>query len=495
MAADGADVALRPKSFTLLRYLAENAGRLIGREELMRVVWPGVFVTEDSLIQCVMEVRRALGDDERRLLRTVPRRGYLFAAQVSRAAAAPPATAPTHAPPRIDRPVVVVLPFTNMTGEQTQEHLADGITEDLTTALSHARWFSVIARNSAFTYKGRAVDVRQVGRELGAGYALEGSVRTAGSRVRVTAQLCSTEGGQHVWARSFDGDLTDLFAFHDGITAAIVSTVEPSLRLAEAERSRSKPTDSLGAYDLYLRALPQRYLARADNDAALRMLRRAVALDPSFSAAKGNLAGLICVRVTQGWAETGEAAEALRCAREVAETDSEDDPTALAWAAHALTYLGRDYDAGLDASERAVSLAPNAALVLLFHGWNRLYAGDWRTALVEIERAMRLSPVDPAMFYFTIARCGAHFVAGHHGEAASWARRTIRLRPGYLIAHRLLAASLVALGEREAAREAVHALLTLAPGDTVASVAAKSALRGEARKRYLAGLSEAGLPD
>ena len=495
MAADGAEIALRPKSFSLLRYLVENAGRLIGREELMQAVWPGIFVTEDSLIQCVKEVRRALGDEARRLLRTVPRRGYLFAAEVSRAAAMPPATAPVDAPPRIDRPMVVVLPFTNMTGERTQEHLADGITEDLTTALSHARWFFVVARNSAFTYKGRAVDVRQVGRELGAGYALEGSVRTAGSRVRVTAQLCSTEGGQHVWARSFDGDLTDLFAFHDRVTEAIVGTIEPSLRLAEAERSRAKPTDSLGEYDLYLRALPQRYLTRADNDAALRMLRHAVALDPGFSAAKGNLAGLICVRVTQGWAEASEAAEGLRHAREVVENNGEKDPTALAWAAHALTYLGRDYDAGLDASERAVSLAPNAALVLLFHGWNRVYAGDWRTALVEIERAMRLSPVDPAMFYFTIALCGAHFVAGHQEEAANWARRTLRLRPGYLIAHRLLAASLAALGERDAAREAVRALLALAPGDTVASVAANSALRGEAREHYLAALREAGLLD
>ena len=289
VAADGAEITLRPKSFTLLRYLAENAGRLLGREELMQAVWPGVFVTEDSLIQCVKEVRRALGDAKRHLLRTLPRRGYLFAVEVSRAPAASPATALANTPPQIDRPMVVVLPFTNMTGQPEQEHLADGITEDLTTALSHARWFSVVARNSAFTYKGRAVDVRQVGRELGASYALEGSIRTAGSRVRVTAQLCSTEGGQHVWARSLDGDLTDLFAFHDRITAAIVGTIEPSLRLAEAERSRSKPTDSLGAYDLYLRALPQRYLTREHNDEALRMLRRAVALDPGFSAGQGEL--------------------------------------------------------------------------------------------------------------------------------------------------------------------------------------------------------------
>ena len=159
--------------------------------------------------------------------------------------------------------MVVVLPFANMTGDPEQEYFADGITEDLTTALSHLRWFSVISRNSAFTYKGRAVDVRQVGRELGVGYVLEGSVRKAGGRVRITAQLCEAATGRHIWAERFDGELADVFDLQDRVTEAVVGAIEPNLRLAEVERARARPTESLGAYDLYLRALPQRYATRA----------------------------------------------------------------------------------------------------------------------------------------------------------------------------------------------------------------------------------------
>jgi TolB-like protein len=242
----------------------ENAGRLLDRDEIMAAVWPGVSVTDDSVTQAIKEIRRALGDGEQRLLRTVPRRGFLFAAEFSRVddkatlVVLPPDSdhertdttemAFAHSPS--GRPMLVVLPFTNMTGDPEQEYFADGITEDLTTALSHLRWFSVIARNSAFTYKGRAVDVRQVGRELGVGYVLEGSIRKAGTRVRITAQLCETEAGAHIWAGRYDGDLTDIFDLQDRLAEAVVGTIEPSLRLAEVERVRTKRTESHTAYDL-----------------------------------------------------------------------------------------------------------------------------------------------------------------------------------------------------------------------------------------------------
>ena len=207
LAADGTELALRPKSFAVLRHLAENAGRLCAQDRILQAVWPGVFVTEDSVAQCVKEIRRALGDSEQRLLRTLPRRGYLLAAEVTRlddlgAAAVPPSPGP--APLPASRPMLVVLPFASLAGDAEEAYFADGITEELTTALSHARWFSVIARNSAFTYKGRAVDVRQVGGELGVGYVLEGSVRKAGGRVRIAAQLCEAEAGRSIWAGRFD---------------------------------------------------------------------------------------------------------------------------------------------------------------------------------------------------------------------------------------------------------------------------------------------------
>ena len=358
------------------------------------------------------------------------------------------------------------------------------------------RWFAVISRNSAFTYKGRAVDVRQVGRELGVGYVLEGSVRKAGNKVRIGAQLCEAETGRHVWAERFDGELADIFDLQDRITEAVTGAIEPSLRLAEVERARARPTESLTAYDLYLRALPQRYATREGNDEALRLLRRAAALDPGFVAAKGALAGLHTIRFAQAWAEESDLAEAVRCAREVAEGGGEDDPSALAWAGHALAYLGRDYDAGLAAADRALALAPNSGQVLLNNGWVRTYVSDPETAIACLERARRLSPVDPAKFYFSTALSLAHLVAGRHAEAADWARRALRDRPTYLAANRLLAANLARLGRREEAAEAVRALLAVAPGYTVAQAAVHLALRdAPAREVFLGGLRLAGLPE
>lgn len=508
LAPDGTELALRPKSFALLRYLVENAGRLCSHDEIMQAVWPDVFVTEDSITQCVKEIRRALGDDQQRLLRTLPRRGYLLAAEGSRSdsASAPAVPSPKPSPgpgaeepasPPARRPIMlVVLPFANMTGDAEQEYFADGITEDLTTALSHLRWFAVIARNSAFTYKGRAVDVRQVGRELGVGYALEGSVRRAGGKVRITAQLCEAETGRHVWAERFDGDLADIFDLQDRVTEAVVGAIEPSLRLAEVERIRARPTESLGAYDLYLRALPHRFATREGNDEALRLLRRAIALDPGFVAAKGVLAGLHTVRFAQTWTQEGDIAEAVRCAREVAEGGGEDDPTALAWAGHALAYLARDYDAGLAAADRALALAPNSAQVLLNSGWLRAYVSESETAIPYLQRAMRLSPVDPAMFYISTALSLAYFVGGRYAEALEWARRAVRDRPSYLAGLRLQATSLARLGRREEAAEAARALLAAVPGFTVTKAATYLSLRDPpARELFLGGLRLAGVPE
>jgi adenylate cyclase len=533
---DGAERTLRPKSFALLRHMVENAGRLLGRDEIMAAVWPDLFVTDDSIGQCLKEVRRALGDEAQRMLRTLPRRGYLFAAEVSRLDTASPLlprglagllAEPLRPPPRpaaataIDepplpsppgqaagghggateaqrstsRPMLVVLPFANMTGDPEQEYFADGITEDLTTALSHLRWFSVIARNSAFTFKGRAVDVREVRRELGVGYVLEGSVRKAGGRVRITAQLCEAATGRHIWAERFDGELADVFDLQDRVTEAVVGAIEPNLRLAEVERARARPTESLGAYDLYLRALPQRYATREGNDEALRLLRRAIALDPGFVAAKGALANLHTVRFTQGWSEEGDVEEAVRCAGEVVERGGEDNPSALAAAALALAYLARDYDAGLAAADRALRLAPNSAQVLLFNGWIRTYVGDARTAIAQLERAMRLSPVDPSTFYFTTALALAHFVGGDSEGAAGLARRAIHDRPSFLTGHRLLAACLARLGRLDEAAGAVRTLLALAPGYRLADAARHLAVRDQAvRELYLDGLRKAGLP-
>lgn len=340
------------------------------------------------------------------------------------------------------------------------------------------------------------MDVRQVGRELGVGYALEGSVRKAGGRVRISAQLCEVETGRHVWAERFDGDLSDIFDLQDRITESVTGAIEPSLRLAEVERARSRPTESLTAYDLYLRALPQRFATREGNDEALRLLRRAVALDPGFVAAKGALAGLHTIRFSQGWAEPGALAEAARLAREVAEHGGEDDPSALAWAAHALAYLARDYDAGLAAAERALALAPNSAQVLFVSGSIRVYVGDAETGIPRLERAVRLSPIDPARFYLTGALSLGSLVAKRHAEGVEWGRRAVRDRPTYLPGNRMLIANLALAGRLEEAAAAVRALLAVAPGYTVAKAAMANALRdAQDRDFYLDALRLAGLPE
>ncbi len=504
LTADGTEIPLRPKSFTLLHYLVENAGRLIGRDELMSAVWPGVFVTEDSIGQCVKDVRRALGDEGQRLLRTLPRRGYLFAAIVSRADPTPATVAIVDARRGLPlphtcaiRPTLVVLPFANMTGKPGQEHIADGITEEITVALSRLRWFAVVSLYSAFAYKGRMVDVREVGRALGAGYVLEGSVRQAGSRVRITARLCEAAAGRQVWGERFDGALADVFDLQDQVTEAVAGALEPQLRLAEAARTRVKPVESLSAYDLYLHALPQHYVTQTGNDEVLNLLHRGIALDPNLIATKGALAGALTMRFAHGWADKHDVAEALLCAREVVESGGEDDPVGLGWAGHTLAYLGQDRNAGLAAADRAVRLAPYSAQALFHAGWLRVCVGDAPAAIALLERAMRLSPLDPTMFYIMTALGVAHFTAGRYAAAAALARKGIEGRATYLPAHRLLAASLAHLGAHDAARIAANELHThVIPGYTVTAVNDHCALHEAGlRQRYFDGLRLAGLPE
>ena len=505
----GAALHVRPKSFFLLRHLVENAGRLVSREELLAAIWPGVFVTDDSITLCIGELRRVLKDDGRHLIRTTPRRGYVLAAAVTRddgATSCPPPAAPVasdagagagrlESTAATGQPVLVVLPFVNMTNDPEQDYFADGITEDLTTLLSHLRWFAVVARNSAFQYKGTAVDVREVGRQLGVDYVLEGSVRKAGDKVRVTAQLCAADSGRHVWADRFDGTLADIFAFQDRVTEAVVDGIEPSLRFAELERIRTRPTASLTAYDLYLRAMARRYVSREGSDEAQSLLRQAIRLDPDYLVAHGALAITHTFRFAQGWSGPGDVDEALRCARRVVEFGGHE-PSALANAAHALAYLARDYDTALAAAQRALLLAPNAAQILLACGWMRAYVGEADAALALIERAKRLSPADPLTFIFNSAASYAHFVAGRHDEAVQAARRALGEGPTYLVAQRLLTTSLAHAGRLDEAAEAARVLLSLAPGYTLAAAADHASMRDAAtRRRFVDGLRLAGIPE
>jgi TolB-like protein len=256
---NGTEVALRPKSLDLLLTLARNPGRVVSRDELFDAVWPDVTVTEDSIAQCVREVRRAIGDPEGRLLRTIVKRGYCLDIEGQYKASATSVHHASSAPADQGRPSLVVLPFQSIPVDPDTEWFADGIVEEITTALSRFRTLFVIARNSAFTFKGQSVDVREVGQRLGVRYVLEGSVRRAGGQLRVTGQLVEAETGSHVWADRYDGMMADVFELQDQITTAVAGVLEPSIRRAEMDRAARKPTSDLTVYDLYLRAMPGLY--------------------------------------------------------------------------------------------------------------------------------------------------------------------------------------------------------------------------------------------
>jgi TolB-like protein/Tfp pilus assembly protein PilF len=510
--AAGQQVPLRPKSFDVLRHLLENPGRLVSREELLEAIWAGVFVADDNVTGCIAEIRRAVGE-RGPMLRTIPKRGYLLEAEVTRSAehrgeirgSEKPSAVEKHAagdgPTRLlppsDRPSLVVLPFTNLSGDPEQEYFADGMTEELTTALIQLRWFFVIARNSAFTYKGRAVDVRQVGRELGVRYILEGSIRRSGKRVRISAQLVDAVSGGHIWADRFDRDLIDVFELQDCVTRSVASAIEPSLRRAEIDRARYKPTDSLDAYDLYLRALPNFYgITQEGTEEALRLLQRAVEMDPEYARAKAFVAMFHGWRFTCWWGDDATETEAsIRLAREALH-GGQEDAEALRAAGWAISYVGREHDVGVAALDRALLLSGGgSAPVLSISGQVNYYAGNWRKAIEHFHQAIRLSPIDPELAKFYMGLSNAHFHGQQYEEAVDWARRALQLRPRDPVSHRLLVTSLANAGRVEEARAACRTLLeVLPPRYSIASNRTRLASRNtESVERFLDGLRIAGV--
>jgi adenylate cyclase len=362
-----------------------------------------------------------------------------------------------------DKPSIAVLPFQNMSGDPEQEYFADGMVEDIITGLSRIKWLFVIARNSTFTYKGRAIDVKQVGRELGVRYVLEGSVRKAADRVRITGQLIDAATGAHVWAQRFDRRLEDIFALQDEITLNVVGAIEPSLRDAEIERAKRKRPDSLDAYDLVLRAIPHVYLAMPEEAAkALPLLEQALVLDPSYAGAHGWLTWcheILFVRA--GFKEENRAA-AIRHAR-AAITHGRDDATALALGAWGISMVEHDRVTAFEAFEQAIALSPSSSFTLFLGSVAMAYAGEAERAIEWAERALRVSPLDRLNYFSFHALAIGCLLRGRYEEAASAGRRAVQSMPSFSVSHSLLAAALVNLDRMAEAKAVAARVVALLP--------------------------------
>jgi adenylate cyclase len=405
-------------------------------------------------------------------------------------AGAEPHVAPAH--PRTERATIAVLPFANMSGDPEQEYFADGMVEDIITGLSHIKWLSVTARNSSFVYKGTAVDVKQVGRDLDVRYVLEGSVRRAGNRVRITAQLIAADSGSHLWAERYEGDLTDVFALQDEITLAVVGAIEPSVRAAEIERVRRKRPDNFDAHDLLLRALPH-VLATAPEDAAqaIPLLERALALDPRLANAHGLLALCHQICFISGGQHAADRDAALVHAR-AALAGGGDDAGALASGGFALFILARDTGSALEAFERAIALNPSSIMALSFSALALAFTGKTDLAIERAQRALKLSPFDPLLFGAHTALAAAQLIAGHPEEAIAAARRAIQINPRFPLAHVWHVLALVRSGRLAEAKAAAQRLLEIDPSFTIAGFGA--IVPDHAKALLGAGLSAAGLP-
>jgi adenylate cyclase len=403
--------------------------------------------------------------------------------------------------PLPDKPSIAVLPFENMSGDPEQEYFADGMVEDIITALSRNQWLFVIARNSSFTYKGRAVDVKQVGRELGVRYVLEGSVRRGGARVRITGQLIDAATGAHIWADRFEGMLDDVFELQDQVTASVVGAIAPKLEQAEMQRAKHKPTGSLDAYDNYLRGASGLHAVfEGDREAvseALRRFHRAIELDPDYAAAYGMVAWCHVLRRNYGWAldDPGEAGKLERAARQAARL-AKEDTIALYAGGFALTHIPGQLDAGIALIDRALTRDPNLAAAWHLSGWARIYRGEAEAAIAHMAQAMRLNPLDPLIFGMLNGTALAHFLAGRYDEAAHWAETAFKRHPGYSPAARAAAASHALAGRLDTAREFLALMRQVDPDLRLADLKMFSPYRRpEDSARYGEGLRLAGVPE
>jgi len=485
---DGASVALGTRGIDILCALAASPGALVTKDELISKVWSGAIVEDNAIQAQVSALRKALEDGKggQRYIVTVPGRGYRFVAE------------PTDARHSLlDKPSIAVLPFDNMSGDPSQDYFADGVVEDIITALTRVPSLQVIARNSSFAYKGRATDIRQVGRELSVRYVLEGSVRKAGERLRISAQLIQAGTGVHLWAEQFDGSLADVFALQDEITARVVGALVPNLQGAEIARAVCKPPESLDAYDLYLRALACHNALTAEaTDEALRLLERALALDPTFVSAAAFAAIIWAVRIQHGWSSSLEhaQAEALRHARMAVRLDPHDAESLATLARWTAMYTG-DYREARQLAERAIALDPHSARVWRSSGFIYLYMGEAELALDHLRHGLRFHPRDIWVHESWSGVALAQLTLGRDEEAVASARMAVQLNPRYALALRIFAAALAMTGHIEDAKDVMRQHRDIDPDCTIKTLSERLGYWKKMFTRFFEGLRRAGMPE
>ncbi len=499
-------VALGERAVILLRTLVEQAGAPVSKDALIAAAWPGLTVEENNLTVQIAALRRILGEEAggEGWIETLPRRGYRYVGPVATVEAAEPAasaaTPSPRGPPLPHIPSIAVLPFQNMSGESEQEYFADGIVDEITTALTRMRGLFVIARSSSFTYKGKSVEVKQVGRELGVRYLLDGGVRKSGERVRITTQLIDATTGATLWADRFDSAIEDIFDLQDRVASSVVVAIAPKLEQAEIERARQKPTESLDAYDHYLRGLATIYRSPSDrkgSDDALREFLEAIDLDEDFAMAYGIAAWCYVWRKANGWMvdRAGEIAEAERFARRAVAL-GKDDAATLARGGHALAFVVGDLDAGVTFVDRALTLNPNVAVAWYLSGFVRIFIGEPDLALAHFAKAMRLSPLDPLTFAMQTGCAHACMFAGRFDEASQWAQQALREQPDFMTTNRIAAAATALAGRLHEARKAMAQLRRLDPALRISNLGDQIPLRRpQDLARYQDGLRKAGLPE
>jgi TolB-like protein/Tfp pilus assembly protein PilF len=500
-------IAVGPQVFDLLLHLVRNREHVVSKDELLDALWAGRIVSESTLTSHINAARKAIGDSgqNQRLLRTIARKGFRFVGDVSEIASRSAAVSTdspvktiAEAPALPDGPSIAALPFVNLSGDIEQEYFTDGVVEDIITALSRIRWLFVIARNSSFTYKGRAVDVKQIGRELGVRYVLEGSVRKAAHKVRITGQLIDASTGGHLWAERFESALDDIFELQDQVTEAVVGAIAPQLERAEIDRAKRKPTESLDAYDYYLRGMAHLHLgSRESIGAALGQFNHALMRDPNFASAYAMAAWCYFWRKVNGWLtdRPGEIAEGARLARRAVDL-GRDDAVALTRGGHALAILTGDVAGGIALLDRALLLNPNLASAWFLAGFLRTWNGEPDAAIAHFAHAMRLSPLDPELYRMQAGLAAAHLFAGRFDAASSWAEKAFRELPSFLMVVSVIAASHALAGRRDEAQRAMKHLRELDPALRVSNLADWLPIRRpEDLAIFADGLRKAGLPE